>query len=718
VVASEVLGSNEEEWGTIPPRTLAVLIPGRMPQFHAVQFTSQNSATPGLGATPEPAATPSPQPTPEPPRPAGLAESPHNCRFWGLIGAGYPVSLMTDHLWDGEYMNLRELSDSLHNNDDGWGLAYFVPDAFELPLNSPVIRRGGPAAQHDDDYQITVYEMRAIAPPVAIGHVRKGTSGHTGIPNPHPFQHRGMLFAHNGGLLEGPLEDRLGDDLTTHPADYTPGSEGTGYIDSELCFLYLLKLIDERPGVPFPEALLEALREVAQDADVIGSPPKLNFVLTDGDTLYALHCYGYGTSYSVRYYPAGSGGGHEASPYWVVASEPLGLTSDGWGTIPARTLAVFVPGEAPRFMPLDGPQYSFGRIEIAERVDQDEDEWISQFALRCDPDMIVDSAEVFVRVSAAPAGEDWLELASSESAWIYGSDPDTFSIPCSVDTVDPDLPPTLWDLKVELYAAGADTLLVAVTHATHPEWGLGDVQVEGSARDTVPDLPREFAFAWVGRSGEVDEDGDGYLSSFHLQWDGNLSPEWDSVLVHVEALGFDGSRVISLGTTEDYWLRGLAPDTISLVVEVTPEDRLPEIWELALQMRDVEAQTVAASASSHDFAALSGVWVEGSDEDAPAPDSLEAWVGAVRPNPGPGNAEGRFEIPLNVPAGGAEVILEIWDATGRLIWQDGPRGLDAGRQEVAWYGRSLEGVAVPSGSYFGKIRIGEKIWRRCFVLVR
>ncbi len=277
------------------------------------------------------------------------------CRFWGLVGTEYPEALISDQLRDGTIMTLRELGGV---NRDGWGIGYFLPSGSSVPLNGPIIRRGGPPANHanDPDFGLAVDEMTAVRPRAAIGHVRAGTSGHWGIPDPHPFYQGGLLFAHNGAVSEERMVELLtsGDPnyLEDHPPDYVNGN-----IDSELYFLYLLQYHHAHPKLSLAEAIRRA---IAQIEEVAGSN-RLNFVMTAGDTLYALRCAPYDGWDAVRFYPATAA----TSPFWVAASQIIGSDDAGWGTIPARTLALFVPGYAPRFIAVDGDTTSAPDPEIA-----------------------------------------------------------------------------------------------------------------------------------------------------------------------------------------------------------------------------------------------------------------------------------------------------------------------------------------------------------------
>jgi predicted glutamine amidotransferase len=265
------------------------------------------------------------------------------CRFWGLIGAGYPHDLIVDHLSTGTYSNLKSLGGA---NTDGWGIGFYMPSSSAFAFNRPIVRRGGPRANHpnEPDYDYAVNEVAAIRPRGVIGHVRAGTSGHWGIPNPHPFQHDGLLFAHNGSIDESTLYDMLtaGDAnyLESNPPDYV-----NGYIDSELYFMYILKYLRGHPRVDRVEAIRQAVRQVSLNAPY----SRLNFVMMTGDTLFAVRLSEGDIYDPVKYYPPAADG---VSSWWAVASQPVGSDPNHWVSIPVRTLAMFIPGRLPVFLPI------------------------------------------------------------------------------------------------------------------------------------------------------------------------------------------------------------------------------------------------------------------------------------------------------------------------------------------------------------------------------
>jgi hypothetical protein len=81
----------------------------------------------------------------------------------------------------------------------------------------------------------------------------------------------------------------------------------------------------------------------------VNSPAYLNFVMTDGSTIWALHFADeVPETYGLYYYPDTG-----FSQTWVAASEPLDKDSSNWRAIPNKTLVTLIPGQAPRFTTLD-----------------------------------------------------------------------------------------------------------------------------------------------------------------------------------------------------------------------------------------------------------------------------------------------------------------------------------------------------------------------------
>jgi flagellar hook assembly protein FlgD len=75
-------------------------------------------------------------------------------------------------------------------------------------------------------------------------------------------------------------------------------------------------------------------------------------------------------------------------------------------------------------------------------------------------------------------------------------------------------------------------------------------------------------------------------------------------------------------------------------------------------------------------------------------------------------------IRYDVPRGGGDVHLSVYDVSGRLVrelvsWRESP-----GEKTVRWDGRADAGVAVSTGVYFYRITIGKFTATRKMVLLK
>ncbi|MBD3367519.1 MAG: T9SS type A sorting domain-containing protein [Candidatus Eisenbacteria bacterium] len=74
-------------------------------------------------------------------------------------------------------------------------------------------------------------------------------------------------------------------------------------------------------------------------------------------------------------------------------------------------------------------------------------------------------------------------------------------------------------------------------------------------------------------------------------------------------------------------------------------------------------------------------------------------------------------IAYQVPSGGADVRIEIYDVSGRLVKTLVDEHRPAGRHEVSWVGRDASGDEVASGVYFCRMNAGgEKMTRKMLLL--
>ena len=156
---------------------------------------------------------------------------------------------------------------------------------------------------------------------VFLSHVRFASSGSVSAQNAHPFEFHDYLFAHSGTVNKELIESKL-----TPPFNENYQSEP---IDSEVFFRFIIQMI-KQAGVP--DGMKKAIREA-------GDPNGINFLMTDGSTLYA-YCRGLPLYYVRRNmstpfhaFSQETGASFDSdtmasSPCIIVSSEKL--TDDNW----------------------------------------------------------------------------------------------------------------------------------------------------------------------------------------------------------------------------------------------------------------------------------------------------------------------------------------------------------------------------------------------------
>lgn len=214
---------------------------------------------------------------------------------------------------------------------DGWGIAFFEGRGVRVFVD---------AQATVDSPVATLVRQYPIRSRAVIAHIRKATHGRVALENTHPFQRelwgRYWVFAHNG-----------------HLGDYRPALNGrfrpVGDTDSEHAFCWMLEHLALRgPAAPIDHALAEL-------AGIVGQHGEFNFLLSDGDVLYA-HCASR-LSYIVREAPFGEA--HLADcdlsidfravttpqdRVAVIATLPL-TDNEAWHAIPGGTLVAFRDGQ-------------------------------------------------------------------------------------------------------------------------------------------------------------------------------------------------------------------------------------------------------------------------------------------------------------------------------------------------------------------------------------
>lgn len=165
-------------------------------------------------------------------------------------------------------------------NQDGWGLAAWADGL-------PIVERRAQSAHTDLGFVETVKRTSSTT---VISHVRAATVGEASEDNTHPFQFGPWVFAHNGTITGfdevAPLLD---------PGEFGPP---LGDTDSELVFRWLLSRMSEygldpdrvaRDTGPIVRLLSDAVHDIVGMTEAVGAtrPPKLNFILSDGERMVA-----------------------------------------------------------------------------------------------------------------------------------------------------------------------------------------------------------------------------------------------------------------------------------------------------------------------------------------------------------------------------------------------------------------------------------------------
>jgi len=75
-------------------------------------------------------------------------------------------------------------------------------------------------------------------------------------------------------------------------------------------------------------------------------------------------------------------------------------------------------------------------------------------------------------------------------------------------------------------------------------------------------------------------------------------------------------------------------------------------------------------------------------------------------------------IRYDVPAGGAEVTLRIYDVAGRLVRTLVDEQQGAGRKTATWDGRNAAGHTVATGLYFCRMQAGKFVENRKMLLLK
>jgi predicted glutamine amidotransferase len=167
----------------------------------------------------------------------------------------------------GVYFN--EFRPRAEGNQEGWGIAWWEDGAAHL-LKEP--------NRADESELASRLQNDPPSSDLFIVHVRAATVGRLSLQNTHPFAGqatgRRWVFAHNGTVKD---LDRL-DVGGFHPQ---------GETDSERAFHHVLTRLGRLGSDPGEDAIADSV--LASGRELSGRESKVNFLLSDGRTLYAYH---------------------------------------------------------------------------------------------------------------------------------------------------------------------------------------------------------------------------------------------------------------------------------------------------------------------------------------------------------------------------------------------------------------------------------------------
>ena len=179
---------------------------------------------------------------------------------------GMECNVPTDIVFS--FSGLRQRGGRTAHHGDGWGLALSEGRAARVFLE-PTAAASSPLARFVADNPIKTL--------LAIGHIRKKTRGANALANTHPFVRelwgRHWVFAHNG-TVRGARKLKLG--------RFRP----IGTTDSEHAYCHLLEVL-RSSFRDYPKSIGDLRSAVAQVGARIGRNGSFNFLLGDGQQLYA-----------------------------------------------------------------------------------------------------------------------------------------------------------------------------------------------------------------------------------------------------------------------------------------------------------------------------------------------------------------------------------------------------------------------------------------------
>lgn len=266
------------------------------------------------------------------------------CRHLGYVGRPVVLSRLffdAPHSMEHQSYAPRELLEG-NVNADGFGVAWYPPvdgsgDGVGVAGGGerPLVYRSERPAWADLTWKTLAPRLLGRA---VVVNVRNATDPATGgVGGVHPYTEDRWSFTHNGfltGFREHHYRD-LGRELSDKRYRMRRGSS-----DTETLFLLLMDRIER--GAGGEEALLWLVKKAGSVAQEAGEPAYLNFILSDGESVWATR-FATKPRQASLYVGSGLDSFPDAS---LVASEALD-EDPGWSPVPESSLVVLRAGKEP-----------------------------------------------------------------------------------------------------------------------------------------------------------------------------------------------------------------------------------------------------------------------------------------------------------------------------------------------------------------------------------
>ncbi len=242
------------------------------------------------------------------------------CRLFGMSGGSEPVRAT---FW------LLQAPDSLarqsRREPDGAGIGTFQADG------RPIVDKQPLAAYEDRGFAQAARELESRT---FVAHVRYASNGDLTLPNTHPFEQDGRLFAHNGVIGDlASLEAELGDARALVHGD----------TDSERFFALITREIAAARDVG--EGIAAAARWVAANLPILS----INCVLITASELWALR---YPDAHDLLVLERDAGGHEGSRPLQHSSERRIRVSSDALGDRRAVVVATERMDDDPGWRPL------------------------------------------------------------------------------------------------------------------------------------------------------------------------------------------------------------------------------------------------------------------------------------------------------------------------------------------------------------------------------